>query len=283
MNYVIADEIIDQVRNELQGYFDSNMVDESLLYPEIRGCLEFLGTKVMPIKNMTFTVSNYCYTLPSDFHSLVLAMACTAYKVTVPDRVSNSSYEKTVTEIPSCTTPCEWCKDSNGNYYQVYQKFDTHSYVYRDIRNLRVNVESQGCDSDCINPTSRDKYDIEIKNGQLHTQFKEATIYMEYKSKLVSGEDLLVPDIYEVKEWIKFHLHYVLFRKLFKNADTDAQGRYQEAKQDANTWKEIARMKLKHHSYQEYMDLKAYLHREFNRHNYGIPNTLLRKSAKRFI
>ena len=277
-NYIPAEEIVNIVLLELSSYFDANMVDESLLYSEIASCLEFLGKKVLPVKDTALTISNYCVSVPNDFDSLLQAMICEVYTETRTNSSPSLSYEKHITDIPACSTSCDFCKDDCGNLYQIYMRFEDYEYTLKNLSQLVLSSTSESFDSDCVCPTSSD-YDITIKNGKFFTQFKEGTLYIKYKSKIMTNDGILIPDVYEIKEWLKFHLHYVIFRKLIRNKDDNVANLYQESKQEASIWKEIVRSKLKQKDFTEYMNLKAFLQRQFNMmsNTNGHYNTLIKR------
>lgn len=281
MDYVPAQEIVDLVLLEMSSYFDANMIDESLLYSEIASCMQWMGAKVLPTKKTTIMIDNYTGNLPDDFKSLDMALACTAYEFKITNNNAIGSYERTIVEIPACKTACDYCRDECGNLYEINLQFEQHKYKVQDLYPLVVSTTSEGCDLDCMNPVS-DFYDITILNNQMHTQFENGTVYIEYKSKLVTESEILVPDTYEVKEWLKFQLHYVIFRKLYRNGDANVERRYQESKQEADMWKGMVWTRWKQKGFDDFMKLRSFLIRDFKRMTTnGIQNSLLRYNRTR--
>lgn len=66
-NFIPAQDVINEVRNELRSYFERGVVDDSLLYPVIRSCLSKMGLTVHPSSNIVIPINNYKGCLPDDF------------------------------------------------------------------------------------------------------------------------------------------------------------------------------------------------------------------------
>ena len=262
MNYIKADEIINEVRLNLKSYFESAIVDESILYPEILNCLGELGVKFLPKKTMVFQLISKETKLPSDFHSLIFAAACEWKTQKLYKPPVAITYEKRICELPICHTECDYCHDQFGRY-QIIQKIDQSVIKYRLEKQLTLDSKSKQCDS-CFNPKHKSQWDISIDNNILTTQRDEGTLYMEYRTKLEEDGEILIPDFTRIRNWIKWHLIHHVLQLVWYNMDGDTFQRYQDSKKELHIAHENAKAFYKAYSFQEFNDLKQLLRKEFN-------------------
>jgi len=262
VNYIKADEIINEVRLNLKSYFESAIVDESILYPEILNCLGELGVKFLPKKTMVFQLISKETKLPSDFHSLIFAAACEWKTQKLYKPPVAITYEKRICELPICHTECDYCHDQFGRY-QIIQKIDQSVIKYRLEKQLTLDSKSKQCDS-CFNPKHKSQWDISIDNNILTTQRDEGTVYMEYRTKLEEDGEILIPDFTRIRNWIKWHLIHHVLQLVWYNMDGDTFQRYQDSKKELHIAHENAKAFYKAYSFQEFNDLKQLLRKEFN-------------------
>lgn len=262
MDYIKAEDIINEVKLNLKSYFESAIVDESILYPEILNCLGELGVKFLPKKTMVFQLTSKETKLPSDFHSLIFAAACDWKTQKLYKPPVAVTYQKRVCELPICHTECDYCHDEFGRY-QIVQKIDQSIIRYKLEKQLILDAESTQCDS-CFNPKHKSQWDISITDGILSTQINTGTVYMEYRTKLEADGSIIIPDFSRIRNWLKWHLIHHVLQLVWYNMDGDTYQRYQDAKRELHIAKENAKAFYKMYSFQEFTELKKMLRKEFN-------------------
>lgn len=233
-----ADDIIDIVKNTLNIYFEAGSIDDSLLYPQINNWIGSLGVQAMSRSSATLNVENYTATLPDDFYSLILALACKTYKFKENNPKGIISYEKRICALPTCKTTCDYGRDSKG-LFQIYQHIEDEWYTHQDLEVLSISKTSTGCDL-CENPRqAKDKYsiDVNLEDKTITTQFESGSIYIEYRQE---KDELMVPDYPEIREWIESELTAFIFKTMWYVMDGDVYNRFQYAVQEAGIKKHNA-------------------------------------------
>jgi hypothetical protein len=225
MNFIDAEEIINIVKNNLNTYFESNLIDDSILYPRLEICLGELGVRAYQKTSVTLDVKNGKAKLPDDFHSLLYAFSCSSYKVKEPKIQGIIGYEHRICDIPKCKTACDYCHDDNG-MYQIMQRFEDTYVWHKDAKCLTV---TEMVDNDCNNERPRLKKDeTAINDGYIYTAFDTGTVYIEYRK---TSATLMVPDYPEIRDWLISEMTTMTFQRIWYNRDDDnVIQRYQESK-----------------------------------------------------
>lgn len=219
MEYITGQELISQIRLELRSFDESGKIVESIIYSELDRILNAMGIKILPVHSTVLSVSNYKVALPKDFNSLLSAYVCSDVVTEYVDPAWES-YEKVIEDIPMCKTRCDYCWNENNDLFEVYMRTKTHKWTVKQTQVLTIDSSSESC-NECINPKSRSKYDITIKNKELHTQFNNAKVFIEYRASVSSGDDLLVPDAPQILNYLKNYLKVYILKDIFLNYDMD--------------------------------------------------------------
>lgn len=242
MKYIKSSEIINEVKNNLSSWFDSNKLDESILYRRIRYCLSKIRYENHPYKNTTLVIENYSTDLPEDLLSLNLALLC--YQTTEEHPLSR--YDK----IQVSTTVKEAIDWGNADLETVYQNIhnidgyiekivvsnpEFEDITYNGFVPLYLSNSSTQCTKACLLQQGSTQGQAHIKDGVLYTQVETGLVYIEYYSKLEDNFNYLIPDNERVIDWIISDLIYECFKYLYYNGETDILQRMQLAKQENNT------------------------------------------------
>jgi len=219
MEYITGQELISQIRLELRSFDESGKIVESIIYSELDRILNAMGVKILPVHSTVLMIDNYRASLPKDFSGLLSAYVCSEVVTEYLDPAWET-YEKEVVDIPICKTRCDYCWNGNNDLFQVYMRTNTHRWTVKETQILSIDSNSESC-GECINPKSRNKYDISIKNGELHTQFKSAKVFVEYRGSVSSGEDLMVPEAPAIMNYLKTYLKVYILKDIFLNYDMD--------------------------------------------------------------
>lgn len=261
MRYIKASELINEVMLSMKSYFESGIVDESILYPEIQLVLGLMGVKILPKRKTVFNLKSKTTKLPTDFHSAIFMAACDWEVTPLYSNPTVVTYEKRAEELPICHSECDYCHDEHGRY-QIIQRIDQAVIKHRMQRILSMNTKSTNSDL-CFNPKVKSQWDISIENNILYTQVDNGTIYLEYRGLLEEDGELLIPDYSEIRNWINWHLKHHILQTIWYNMEGDAFQRYQDAKRELNIAKANGMAFSKIHAFEDYKDLKKLLSKQF--------------------
>ncbi len=272
--YIESAVIINEVKNLLSSYFDQGTLDESILYPKIKWCLDKMGLKVHPLKSAMVQIVNKQGRLPLDFYKLSYAVGCGSYEqwedMDGIDQFTPKITEKRIYEIPACRSSFDYCTNECGETYEIIQSFEQLKYRYWDFFNIRVRNE-EVCTNDCINKQYSSEYnEIDIRNGIIFTNFS-GSIHLDYIATMENNEgDLLIPDYSQITEWIKLVLIVECFRKLFYNGENTVQQRLQVSMQELTVKQLDALNFWKANEVQDFYDLRRVLKARYSKHKTAI-------------
>jgi hypothetical protein len=237
MDYISIEELISEVELNLSSYFQSGSVDSSIFYGKVKRCLSEIGVKILPKKSDILYVNNYTVDLPSDYNSLILLMSCETKGYLVNDNPALITYEQAVCDIPIC-----------------------HEFlVHNVIKVLTLGHEHNSC----VNPTNIKKYDVEIKNNKIYTQFESGTLYIDYRAVLEKDSEILIPDVDRIKEWLILEMERAAMKYLYFNTTSDVGQRLQYSDRELHIAKENARALWKLNSQKDFNNLKKALQDRF--------------------
>lgn len=263
VNFITAEDLLTEVKNDLRVYFERAVVDNSHLYPVIAECLSKLGSKIYPVGKTTLFVDNYKSSLPDDFHKLLLALACFDYKVTSTVTENPQLYEVSDSTIADflVTGKSTLCTDECGDQWGIVQRFETFDVTFKEFAPLSISNSSLPyCANNCFNKSVLHQHQIDLSSKLLVTGFETGYIYMEYLQKLekdtVDGKDILIPDFARIREWIKGACVKKVFQVMYWNNDADVQQRYHDSKNELAVLEANARSFVKQVDFKEMYDAR---------------------------
>lgn len=272
LQYVPAEQIINEVKNTMRTYFEAGLIDESHLYPVIKYCLTKMGLKIYPTKQEVLTVENYKTKLPRDFYKVVSAVGCGKFIRTDFAPEGPHVVERDVIEIPVCKSEWDYCKDSCGNLYEIVQQFPTHTVQYTDVFKLTFTKgDAPYCMDGCFFPGQQHAEVITIKNGYIHTGFDSGSIYLEYLTNLKDNhDDFLLPDQETILVWVKNELITEILRILYLNGYADVERRYLQSLQTLAVSQVNAESVYKRAEMGDFYNLRKTLYSRFKKFKTGV-------------
>ena len=195
--YIKSDVIVNEVKNLLSSYFDQGTLDESILYPKIRWCLDKMGMKVHPYKTAMIGISNKQGKLPLDFYKLNYAIGCGESEVWEDmnglDQFVPRITEKRIYDVPACKSKFDYCTNECGETYEILQSFEQVKYRYWNFFEVKVSSSKESCSDNCPNINYGCQNDIAIRNGHVYTNFN-GNVYIDYLGTMedIDGDLLLV-------------------------------------------------------------------------------------------
>lgn len=275
MNYIKGSEIINRVANKLSTWFDSNQVDESVLYPKIEWAISKMGLKIFPEKSVILEIENGEAILPKDFYKLCMALACVKEVISDPVEIIYTE-EQTVCELNLCETVCDVCTDDCGNMFKVVQKFPRYHKTFTSFDILCPTKRSlPECSDNCFNFKSRSKNQVDIINGKMITNYNKALVYVEYIAFPEMDGDYLIPDNPTIIEWIEALLVFEVFQVLYFNNEPNILQRMQIAEKDLFVKSENARTLYRRSEFSDFYNMANYMVKRYNRIRKAVWNNEL--------
>lgn len=292
IHFITAQDILNEVKNDLRVYFERNVVDDSHLYPVIRECLSKMGSKIYPVNNTVIYIENYQGKLPDDFYKLVLAIGCFEYVVQSTPNTNPQLYDVSEPQLEDflISKPSETCLDECGENFYVIQRFETFDVKFTDFIPLSISNSSiPYCSNNCFNPIGMSQNQIDITNKKISTGFPQGFIYIDYLQKLesedVDGKDLLIPDFARIREWIKAACVKKIFQVIYWNNEADVQQRYIDSKNELSVLEQNARSFIKQIDFKELYDTRKVFYGRYDKFQqvvYGLPPRITRTNRVRY-
>jgi hypothetical protein len=258
LQYIPADDVLNEVKNSLNTYFNQGVLDESTLYGKLRWCLSKMGLKIYPTHTAVVHLDGNCAKLPEDFHRLVYALGCGTFSTTWTDTNPHYVEQEVVTFSSPCHTQLDYCTDDQGNMYKILEQYDRYTVHYSNLFDLRIAQDaSPYCTAECFEFSNyRSPHEITIKNCMIYTNFTQGSVYLEYLSKLETPDgDLLIPDYPAIIEWIKDVLVVECFQYLYDNQIGDVIQRLQKREARLHISQENAKAVYRQFEVQDLFDL----------------------------
>lgn len=264
-NFILADEVFNEVRNTLNSFFERSLVDDSILYPVARKCMARIKTRVATSTSTIVHVEDYKACLPNDFHRLIYAVGCFQQYCVETDTEPVQLYEEVETEHnilgagPHCLNDC--CE-----YFNIIQKFPTYSVSYQEYLPLTISSKSRPyCTEDCFKQLKKGVHEIEICDGALITNFETGSVYLEYVQTMEKDGDLLIPDFEPIKEWVRIACMFECLRKVYYNGDDTIRNKMQDMRLDLQVAEANAMSFVKRSNFKEMYDMRKLFAGRYNK------------------
>lgn len=279
-NFITAQDLLAEVKNELKIYHERSILDDSYFYPVIRNCLGKMGAKVYPVGKIVLRVDDYKAALPKDFHRLIMAVGCFSYTVTNTPNIDNPQlYQVSEKQINDylISKPSETCLDECGENFYVIQRFESFDVTFTDYCPLSISNSSMPyCANDCFNKGVLSQHQIDLSKDTLIAGFRTGYVYMDYLQNLekhdTDGVDLLIPDYAQIREWVKMACIKKGLEIVYWNKDDDVERRLNYVKQELTILEAQARTFIKAIDMKEMYDMRKLFfgrYKKFNEQVYG--------------
>lgn len=288
--YIEATVIINNVKNKLSSYFEQGSLDESLLYPVIKSCLDKIGYKIHPVKHKILEVKDRYADLPNDFFKAVYLIGAAEhemldlpYDLSRPEYTETEKYRMIINKgdnSNACqfTVPCDngeitLCTDNYGQLYEFTQEFDVRKVKFTKV--FPIEVQDSG-NLSLHKPDGHTPYFATIRNGGVYTNFN-GSVYIEYlQDHYNEDEEMIVPDYTQITDWIERAMMLNCFEKLYLNGEGDVLQRMQFLSNSLQMYEAKAKSFYKMLEVQDIYDMSRVLksrYNKFKRGVYGQPNT----------
>lgn len=232
-DFIKADAIWAQVKEELKSYFNSGSVDDVLFPVWTNQAMSKFQKSSLPIKEVYIPLKNFVGELPCDFNSVKAVWACGVSHVKYVPNPTSTYYQTDcrITQIDDKCHACfeqdvECCDECSDNFPRNRQKYMvTHKVTGVDMLQYRTThllrpatyhtVSHCGKSCDNIGVQSQDEFDI--RDGKIVTNMRDGNIHLVYYSE---NDETLIPDVFEVKDYLIKYLKVRLFEQLL-NQTTD--------------------------------------------------------------
>lgn len=227
-DFISPQPLYAEVKEDLRSYFEAGLIDDMMFPLWTSKALEKLKKASYKLVQTVIDIQDYEGCLPEDFKSIREAWACSTY-YSDPIRSTEVRYYETDCIITdSRTNSCDACAEGDTSCtttYNVLHKV-TKDMLYQFQTTFLLKPGSinatKFCGESCLNLNaykSPETYDI--TNNKIITSFIEGKVYLVYYADNVTEQgDVLIPDCYEIKEYIMSFLRYKCFVQLF-NQVTD--------------------------------------------------------------
>lgn len=268
--YISAQEVINELKNEMHSFFKEGSLDESYLYPRIRYCLGKMGLKIYPSRQEILTIDNYLSKLPENFYKLQIALGCFVVTTSNTDSMQSTFEEVRVETLPDCSCTYNFCYDDCG-MFQIKQINDVFTNVYSTTKVLVPSEDARPyCTDECFSWPKNYDNQITIKNGKLYTGFETGQVYIEYLANLETDDgDLMVPENSTIIEWIKDEMRVICFRVLYDNGGDFLQ-RLQNARNELTVSKLAAESLYRREEFSEWYNLRKLLKSRYHKFNTAV-------------
>lgn len=272
MKYVKSTELIQEVKNMLDSYFNANKLDESILYRRIRYCLSKIKFEHHPYKDTVLVIEDYKTELPEDLVNLNVALLC--YKQEAQHPLAR--YEKVVVTEDvqeyfdwgelSVNEVFERIHSDNNIIEKVIERSQERDpVIYNTFAPLMLSRQSTQCTDAFKRNQCSTHSQANLRNGILHTTVESGRVYIEYFAELEDDGIYMIPDKPRITEWIIADMMYQCLKYLYINGTPDILQRMQFLKQDANL---------------KFLDAMSLVKSNELKDFYGLANALTARYAK---
>jgi len=225
LKLIPADQVINEAINLMPSYFETGVVDESVVYSAIEKVNSVVGIRMRNINSVVLPIENYKAKLPEDFYKLCYAVLCSDYTIELPEL--RGSYVKEERIKNSCELkPCEVPLKDDCGYYRAIQKFPTYTIEASSFTPVMISETSRSkCASDCPNVFKKNpngEPSIQLTNTEIISEIKEGYLMIEYYEDF---KELMIVDHPRIITWAKEEIIYAALKKAYLNGDDDAIAR----------------------------------------------------------
>lgn len=247
-NFVSPEPIFAEVKEELDSYFQTGVINDLMFSKYTERCLAKLGRSSYKITETILNLEDFSAKLPDDFTAVRELWLCTpqSYEYTDP----SATYEQATCRITPIRDKCNECEVCPPNElkitYKTTGKIIQHYTVSSLLTPGNVNAKDN-CSMDSLNKYSNSSMSFDIQNNRVYTNFPVGELYLVYYAKEYDENDYqLIPDNERIKEYLMAFLKFKCFEKIFNSSSDESfnQNRfkfelYQQAMWDAKTMAEL--------------------------------------------
>lgn len=262
MEWIKAEELLDEFKLKFPLYFNKNIVDYFKLYPTIQRCLNKVGLKYNDVSCTVVPINNYKSCIPDGFLKLVKAYYCNKVIKEIENRVWYHEQLKGFSP-GACKEiyPCMYAKDPYDEIMELVKITDTGMEIYNDYKPVRVkNMLRDGCvEPSCYSVAHKAEVEMFINGVEIDVNIKSGFLHLEYLTS-PGSDDLYIPDNETIKHWILMELLHDTYQLAYY-AGEPVSNEYNQTKRDSS----IAFLNAKNIMKPEVYDLYKFRNKLFNK------------------
>jgi len=279
--FISPEAVYARVKEDLQSYFDTGIIDDVLFPKYTEYCLKKLGRVTYKVVDIPLEIQNFQATLPEDFVGVRELFAC----VNITRWHQNPS--ATYTQITSQVTPVlDACTDCEFVDEVVTMKTTGQwNWSYQIGGLLKpANIGAIGeCKDNCGNLYSNSPDSYDIHGNKLVVNFEHGAVHLVYyKREVDENEYQLIPDVEEFIDWLEHYIKFKCFETIFNKVTDESFNqvnvKYQMYKQLQAVKKVIAETEFKK---QNIYDVRRSILKSYNSFNHYDRMLWGRRSYKR--
>lgn len=214
LNYISADSLVAEVKQELKSYFESGAISEILIPTFIDQALRKLRVLALKPEEAVLHFTNYKSELPCDFVLLDRAMM---YDHEVEWSAGVNSLQGYWYKSIECTN-CSDCTPKEEIYETITVPGTGFKLKMKQPKWIRVyHASKQYCTEGCENLSVSSSNVLQIfNNSKVSSTFEDGCVYIRYFSRPTDDDGIpMVPEVLEVEEYIKAYLKFKFFETLW--------------------------------------------------------------------
>lgn len=214
INYISANSLIAEVKQELKTYFESGAISEVLIPTFIDQALRKLRALALKPEEAVLHFVNYKSELPCDFVLLDRAMM---YDNQVEWSAGVNSMQGYWYKSLTCTN-CNDCDNKEEIYETITVPGIGFKLIMKQPQWIRVyHASKQYCTDGCENLSVSSSDVLQIfENSKVSSTFETGCVYIRYFARPIDDDGIpLIPEILEVEEYVKAYLKFKFFEVLW--------------------------------------------------------------------
>lgn len=224
-NFVSPQPLLAEIKEEMDSYFATGVVDDVMFYTYLNKALRKLGRTTLKIDEIPLTLENYEARLPNDFEYVRELWLCTEVVKSHP--MASAYYDQRTCKVVAdwsdwdpCN-PCDICTDhctqSKSVVYkttgEIIMKFSLHSLLTPG----NISVKNH-CDKQCMNFEASSPWTFDIRDNKIITNFCDGHLYLiYYKMEKDEDEFQMIPDNFRIEEFIKAYIKCKLYERIWNS------------------------------------------------------------------
>jgi hypothetical protein len=238
VKYVSSAPLIAEIKLQLKNYFESGLLTEAVIPTYIDNGMRKLGNFVLKPDDYVISIKDYNGSLPQDFFKLIVASSYDWVNEYTAGTPSTTGWYVRNDDCVSCTN----CPNEGGVFEKIVIDSTSQKITLKNPEIMRVVYSDSYCIEDCENKTSTSGNELKIFGNKVTTTFEEGFVNLRYFKKPVDENGLpLIPEVYEVEEFVKAWTTYLLMEQLFNGSSMET---YNQVKDKFTFYRQNAYAKL---------------------------------------
>lgn len=235
-NFVSPAPIYATIKEELKSYMDTGAIDDLMFPTYTNKCLNKLGKGSYVISETALKIENFQARLPDNFYSVREAWLCAEIPLNSyrsPSSFYSQAFGSESIQIypltiggkpcnnPQCQDPrCDGCMPEiipavYKTNYQIERHYKQSFLLKPGNISARDNCHFTYTENFNNNPYASTFDSFDIRDNKFVTNFREGIVHLIFYGTDYDDEgNQLIPDNYEIQEYIEAYIKYKMFETL---------------------------------------------------------------------